>query len=228
MNLKETFEKPKNPKGGVFTRLGEVISDGLLTMVKWNFLFLITCIPVITIGPALAALSFCTNALVVDDRPQENSSKLYFQAFRAGFFKALPLGILTAVVTLIFGMGFFLYLYMIPENVMYIPLASLSLLVLLLFWGIMIHVYPSLFDYEATDWDSKEIHITEKPLRELFASAAYRALERMKKTGFALIFGIVFIGGQFLIFPTTLPLTVAIGFVFPALAGAFAHTDPEF
>lgn len=228
MNSKKTSEKPHYPKGGALTRLGEVISDGLLTLVKWNFLFLITCIPVITIGPSLAALGFCTTALVKDDRPQESSAKLYFQAFRASFLRALPLGIFTLFITFIFGLGFLLYFHMIPENAMYIPLASFSLLVLLLFWGIMIHVFPLLFDFDATDWDSKQIFLKEKPLRKLFSEAAYRALERMKKTTFALIFSIIFISGQLLIFPTTLPLTVTIGFAFPALSGAFAHTDPEF
>lgn len=221
MKLKRNNEKKP-------TRLGEVLSDGLLTLVKWNLLFLITCIPIITIGPAMAALGFCTNALVTDDRPQKNAAKLYFNAFKASFFKALPLGIYFLFITLLFGAGFFVYSYLSPENAVYVSMSSLSLVILTLFWGVMAHLYPLMFDFEKTDWENTRVVMSNKKLRELITEAAYTALARMKWTAIALVFSVLFLGVLILFLPHTLPLLLTIGFSFVAVAMAFAHTEADY
>lgn len=221
MKLKRNNEKKP-------TRLGEVLSDGLLTLVKWNLLFLITCIPIITIGPAMAALGFCTNALVTDDRPQKNAAKLYFNAFKASFFKALPLGIYFLFITLLFGAGFFVYSYLSPENAVYVSMSSLSLVILTLFWGVMAHLFPLLFDFEKTDLENTKVVMSSKTLRELITEAAYTALARMKWTAIALVFSVLFLGVLILFLPNTLPLLLTIGFSFVAAAMAFAHTEADY
>ena len=221
-------KKTINPtRHKLLTRLGELISDGLFTLVKWNFLFLLTSLPIITIGPSLAALHYCTNALAKDDLPQIKSGKLYFSAFRASFRRAFPLGLLTLLVCTVFGGGFFLYLSMIPESVIYIPLTSVSALALLLFWGVMIHLLPLMFDFQQTDWDEQKVFLNDKSLRQLFGEAAYTALAQMKGTLIALIFSLIFLGGQLMMFPVILPFTLAIGFSFPAMAAGLAHTEPD-
>ena len=221
MKLKRNNEKKP-------TRLGEVLSDGLLTLVKWNLLFLITCIPIITIGPAMAALGFCTKALVTDDRPQKNAAKLYFNAFKASFFKALPLGIYFLFITLLFGAGFFVYSYLSPENAVYVSMSSLSLVILTLFWGVMAHLFPLLFDFEETDLENTKVVMSSKTLRELITEAAYTALARMKWTAIALVFSVLFLGVLILFLPNTLPLLLTIGFSFVAAAMAFAHTEADY
>ena len=119
------------------------------------------------------------------------------------------------------------YLSMVPDNVMYIPFTSVSALVLLLFWGVLTHLLPMLFDMERTDWDTKEVFLKETPMRDLGREAAYKALESMKGTIIAMVFSIIFLGGQLMMFPITLPFTVTIGFCFPAMAGALSHTEPD-
>lgn len=225
--MNQTLNSSGGPSGKqIWKRIGETISDGLFTLVKWNVLFLLTCSPVITIGPALAALLFCTNALVKDDLPQERASALYLNAFRACFLRALPAGLLTLAVSLVFGTGFFLYSHMISAQPLYIPFASFSLLVLFFYWAVMIHLFP-LFIKE-TDWDAKNVAVTDESLRALFSGAVSAMLVRMKKTVPALLLASFFLIGQLLLFPVTLPLTLTIGFSMPALAVSFAHTDPDF
>lgn len=224
---KKTKKTPNPARHKMLTRLGELISDGLSTMVVWNFLFLLTCIPIITIGPALAALHFCINALVKDDLPQDKAAKLYFSAFYTSFRRAFPLGLLILAVCTIFGGGFFFYLSMVPDNMMYIPFTSASALVLLLFWGVLTHLLPMLFDMDRTDWDTKKVFLKKTPMRDLWHEAAYKALESMKGTIIAMVFSIIFLGGQLMMFPVILPFTVTIGFSFPAMAGALSHTEPD-
>ena len=210
------------------TRLGEMITAGLPTLVIWNVLFLIACIPVITIGPAMAALSFCTNALVTDDRPQKGAVKLYFNAFRASFLKALPIGIYFLFVTILFGAGFFVYSYLSPENFAYMSMSSISLVVLTLFWGVMGHLLPFLFEFEQTDWSTKKVYVTKKKLRELIPLSGTYALARMIPTAIALVFSVLFLGSLILFMPATLPLLWTIGFSFVAVAMALAHTETPY
>ncbi|MBQ7796585.1 MAG: DUF624 domain-containing protein [Lachnospiraceae bacterium] len=228
MKLKKNTTPSTSGNSKKPTRLGEMLTDGLLTLVIWNVLFLLTCIPIITIGPAMAALGFCTNSLVIDERPQKNAAKVYFSAFRASFFKALPIGIYFLFITILFGAGFFVYSYLSPENAAYVSMSSLSLVILTLFWGVMAHLYPLLFEFEQTDWEKKQVVMTKKKLRELISEAAYTAMARMKQTAIALVFSVLFFGSLILFLPATLPLIVTIGFSFVAVAMALAHTSPEY
>lgn len=211
----------------ILRRLGELISDGLLTLVKWNFLCLLTSLPIITIGPSLAALHYCTNALAKDDLAQFKSGQLYFAAFRSCFRKAFPVGILTLAVCGILGGGFCLYLSMIPDNVLYIPLTSLSALGFICFWGIMIHLLPMLFDFDKTDCESIHIFLSDQTIVQIFKESAVYAFCHTKSTLIVLVFSGIFLAGQIMIFPVTLPITVSIGLAFPAMAAGLAHTRPD-
>lgn len=208
-------------------RLGEVISDGLITLVKWNLLFLLTALPIVTIGPAMAALSFCTNALAKDDRAQNNAGRLYLSAFRAVFLRALPLGFLILFLWLFLGGTFLLYLSRIPVSSLYIPLTSASVLLFVLVSGSLLHLLPLLFDGDNTDWNQSKISISKKSFPELIREAVRQSLLHGKGTLIAVVFSFLFLGGQLMMFPALLPLTVAIGFSFPAMACALAHTEPD-
>ena len=228
LKLKKTSSVSGSGNSKRPTRLGEIITDSLPTLAIWNILFLLTCIPVFTIGPAMAALSFCTNALIIDDRPQKGAARLYFNAFRISFFKALPLGLIFLMISTLFGGGFFLYTYLSSENMVYIAMSSLSLLVIILFWGLWTHVFPLLFDFEKTDWENKMPAMAKKCLRELIKEAVYHGLTRMGQTLLALIFSILFLGSLILFFPPTVPLLLSIGFSFTAVALAAAHTKSPY
>lgn len=205
-----------------------MITDGLPALVIWNLLFLLCSIPLITIGPAMAALGFCTNALVIDDRPQKGAAKLFLNAFKASFFKALPIGIYFLFVTILFGGGFFVYSYLSPEHAAYVSMSSISLVVLTLFWGVIAHLYPMMFDYEKTDWEKKTVTMNSKKLRELITESVYRALERMIPTAFALIFSVFCLGLLILFLPATVPLLFTLGFSAAAVAAALAHTESPY
>ncbi|MBR0306437.1 MAG: DUF624 domain-containing protein, partial [Lachnospiraceae bacterium] len=128
------------------SRLKEILTSGIPTLIIWNILFLITCIPIITIGPAMAAMGFCMNSLIRSDHPKKGAAMLYFHAFRASFMKALPVGIYFTFFTLLFGAGFFVYSYLSPENASYVSMSSISMVVLSFFWGFMMHMYPLMFE----------------------------------------------------------------------------------
>ncbi len=210
------------------TRLGEMLTDGLMTLVLWNILFIITSIPIITIGPAMAAFGFCTNALVTDDRPQRGAAKLYFNAFRVSFLKALPIGLYFLFITILFGAGFLVYSYLSPENVAYVSMSSISLVVLSLIWGVFMHLYPLMFDFDKTDWENKIPVLRKIKLRDLINEAGRTALECMVRTAIALVAAVMLFGSLILFLPTTVPLLLTVGFSVIAVCGALAHTDTPY
>lgn len=207
------------------SRFKEIITSGIPTLVIWNILFLLTCIPIITVGPAMAAMGFCMNSLVESDRAKNGAAKLYFNAFVTSFGKALPVGIYFLFITLLFGAGFFVYSYLSPENAAYVSMSSISMVILSLFWGVMMHMYPLMFDFDKTDWDNKKVFMRRVKLTELISETGRVAMYYWKQTALALVFVVLFFGGLLIFLPLTLPVIVLVGFSVVALAAAMAHTE---
>ena len=95
---------------------------GLCNLIIVNLLFIITCIPVFTIGASLTALYRITIAILAGDNPA--IFKDYFRAFRDNFLKATLLELLYAVVSAFFIAEVVMVNSMLPPDlswVQYIP-----------------------------------------------------------------------------------------------------------
>ena len=75
-------------------------------LVVANLLFIVCCIPIVTIGPAITALYHCTLRMVKGN--DSSTSKTFFRAFKQNFLQSLViwLGILLAGVILILNLRF--------------------------------------------------------------------------------------------------------------------------
>ena len=73
-----------------------------------NIVFLITCIPIVTIGAAWTSLSYVTLKMSRDE--ESYIVKSYFKAFRQNFRQATVIWILTLAAMLIFYMDFQIWL----------------------------------------------------------------------------------------------------------------------
>jgi uncharacterized membrane protein YesL len=76
------------------------ILTGLCNLIIVNLLFIITCIPIFTIGASLTALYRITIAILAGDNP--SIFKDYFRAFRDNFLKATLLELFYAAVSAFF------------------------------------------------------------------------------------------------------------------------------
>lgn len=222
-NVPVDMEKAK--KYAFTMRLREVFTDGLLTNLKWNLLFILTSLPIFTIGASMAALSHCTNLLVKDDRVQHCAAKIYFAAFKAALRKTVPAGLAVLALNIFFGFGLHFYIQMMGQNIMFVPMASLSLLALALLWAVVIHLMPAVF--EETDFDNFTVSVTDKSIKELAAEAGRTAIVTMKKTVITLVISAVIIALQVLYMPLTIPIVLTLGLAIPAQICAFSHTEPE-
>ncbi len=169
---------PENPIHQAFETIGQI--------VILNLCFILTCIPIITIGPSINAIFYAL--FKRKDESYEPMIQLYFSGFKTNFFQNLLLGIF-----------FLIYLY---ASMITISLNKLNAMTFLgIFVGMLYFLY--LFSYHAIFNDTLSttlknaflFSITTLPtnlfltaLTLLFASAPFLFLDLAPLTAFCLFF----------------------------------------
>lgn len=149
-----------------------------------NLLFIITCIPVVTIGPATAAMMY-----ILKKYTQEETASIwqdYWLQFRANFKQAFPFGLLSLASYAL--LSFALYFYTLQakiDPVVYILVAICALALVILTF---INFYAYLF-----------MVTVELPLSKILKNSAIMALTNLKSNLIAL-FIIVILAGIIMIF----------------------------
>ncbi|MBQ8603763.1 MAG: YesL family protein [Oscillospiraceae bacterium] len=221
--MKQDKKEKKAIKNKIILRLGEILqdSDGILSLVKLNLLFIATSVVflppvfIFTFGPAAAALSYCT-AKMVKTGYQPDVVKTYMRTYKRCMKKAVVPGLIMVTASGIFSAGLYIYITMASENIMFIPMASVSLLVLVMLWCTGVHLFPAVAEAD-----------NNGSVKELMTAAFRKAVEKLPGTVITVIISAVFLSAMVLLLPATLPLLLTIAFSVPALAMAFAHTTPE-
>ena len=146
------------------------------------------------------------------------ATKNYFAYFKQSFRKAFGAGVLFLGINLILVSGLLIYVKLMEQSFVFIPLVSLSLFGLAAVWAVAMHTFPEL-------WNGEEI--TAKPLRQLLKEAAVAVLQNMKRTVIAVIVNAFALVLTVAYFPATLPVIFTVTFIVPAMTAAFSHTLPE-
>lgn len=172
---------PKQSRGKVFF---EIYTRKFWKLIQLNLLYLLFCIPIVTIGPATAAMT-----KVLRNYAQEKNAFLwsdFFEAFKKNFKQSFIVGIIDIIVIAGLVMGFQLYPAMAANNwVFYIPLAfSFAILLTLIF----MHFYIYLM-----------IITLDLPLIGILKNAFILATLGLKTNFLTLLFSILAIAGPFLL-----------------------------
>lgn len=111
-----------------------------------NIIFLISCIPIVTIGAAWTALSYVTLKMVRDE--ESYIVKSYFKSFRQNFRQATVIWVISLIAMLIFYMDFHILKGMeqTMSSVMFILLSAMAVL----FFMTEVYVFPVLSKFENT------------------------------------------------------------------------------
>ncbi|OUQ28892.1 hypothetical protein B5E77_00555 [Lachnoclostridium sp. An131] len=202
-------KQPRTPGRTAF--ILSVITENLWELVQLNLLFLLTCVPLVTIGPALTALDACFSDILQKQRRDEPILPRYFAAFRSRFLAALPWGLALLAGSFVLGFALFWYGSLASGSWLYVPFTALSLLGLIFFLGILSHLFLLLAE------GGMEAGETSLP-----KAAALRALTRMKQTLIGLAAAFILLAVQFLLLPATVPLLLSLGLSVPGLIMAWA------
>ncbi len=167
--------------------------------VGLNLVFLLSCLPLVTVGPALSALGHVLGRMA---RGESGAPvRRYWAAFRARFLSKVLWGLAFLAVQAVLIMSAWFYL---SAGEFLFPLAELSLAGTLCLWGIGLHLFPALCDDQPP----------RRPLKAALVAFFISFAGSLLAAGAAL----VLLLAQVLLFPAVLPLTLAGGAVLPGLA----------
>lgn len=141
---KDTPGIDKNaPRKKGFARYLETLWREFFPLIKLNLLFILSCIPVVTIPASLTAMSRITVTMVRDRNYFMLSD--YWDAFKRDFWRSLLAGFLFAAAIGVFGLSTWFY-YMLAQasNKFFLVFAGVSLGLLITAVGGAMYFFPML------------------------------------------------------------------------------------
>ncbi len=130
-----------NPDNPLMRLLGKFFD-----LIILNLLFLLTSIPIFTIGASLSSLYHITLKIVNDDDPY--IVKGYFKAFRSNFKQATLIWIPCLLACIFFAFDLYIIFNLIGPNYTFLQFPVLILLFII--FSIMIYAFPMLSGYQCT------------------------------------------------------------------------------
>lgn len=210
---KDTPGIDKNaPKKKGFALFLETLWREFFPLLKLNLLFLLSCIPVVTIPAAITAANRITVTMVRDRNYFMWAD--YWKAFKQDFGKSLIAGLLLAVALGLFGLSTWFY-YMLSQTAgkLFLILAGCSACLLLTAYFTALYFFPMLA-------------MVELPTFTLLKNAIILAYTCFKRTLPAALLtlglGAVCVG----LFPFSMVYAVFFAFSFHSLIGNFFIVKP--
>ena len=198
--------EPELPEQTGPKRFLEIIQVEFLDLIKLNLLFLLCCLPVITLPPALFAVHSLIRRMVLG-KPV-SCWRDFSKAFKSGWRRAYGVFFLTALPMALAGYGVFFYLYNAQQSLLFIlPFAFCAMVFLLIAALSSPYLYGLLAD--------------GRPLKEAVRPALLMGVARPLRGALAALcwYGLPALG--MLLFPLSGAYLALIGFTFPFLLGSF-------
>lgn len=169
-------------------------------LIVLNFLYILFCIPIVTIGPATAAMHYVTLKMIRDEED------VILRPFLHSFKQNLKQGVVVGLIT--FGVGVFLSfdLYYIYQMMMAGALLDKIVFVVVLFaflvyWMLTVYIFPLLAQFDNST-------------KQMFRTAAILAIRHLPAT---LCMGVISLAPVVLLMYT--PQTGLVSMLFYAILG---------
>lgn len=186
----------------------EIIRREFTTLLKLNLIFLVSCIPIVTIGPAIGAMTYVTLKMV-RDKPVD----IYYD-FREGFKKnwkqSLGFGILGGLIatTIIFAFLFYFQLEGFAYYSMMLIIAIATVIV-----GIAwIYIYPM------------SIGVNLK-INNIIKNSFILSIRHIKHSIIGFLACALVIGITLMFLPMSIPLLLVLSFSFCSFISSFCSWD---
>lgn len=185
---------------------------GFWELVCLNFLFLVSCAPLFTIGPALSALAGTLASLTRD--VAVSPIRDYFSTFRRHFARNFVLGLLLLCLFGILFLGTYTYWKLADNAPALYGLVALSISAILLLGCVAIHLWPL-------------ASASASPVSALLQQAIRHATASLPHTLAMLLLSALLLVLQLALFPLVLPVTLFFGLSLPGLLCTLAYTRQE-
>lgn len=176
-------------------------------LIKLNFLFMLTCIPIVTIPASITAMSRITCTMAKNENYFLWAD--YKKAFKRDFFKSLLGGLIILLLSAIFIFSTYVYMLMYGNSKLFILLAGIAVC-----FGILV-LFSSFYFFPM-------LAMVELPMKGLLVNSLLLALSNIKRTLLALVAFLIFLVGASLLFPYSCIYMVFIMFSMTSLMIALA------
>lgn len=205
---KDTPGIDKNaPKKKGIARYLETLWREFFPLLKLNLLFLISCIPVVTIPAALTAMNRITVTMVRDRNYFMLSD--YWDAFKRDFWHSLVAGVIIAAAFGLFGLSTWFY-YMLAQasNKVLLALAGVSLCLLLSAYGTAVYFFPMLA-------------MVELPVKKLLLNSFIMVYSCFKRSIPAILISLILLLAGIGMLPYSMPFVLLIMFSLVSMTSNF-------
>lgn len=128
---------------GFFSFLSKVCD-----LIFLSFIFIIFCIPIVTIGPACTALYYATVKVIRRERGYV--FREFFRSFKLNFKKGAIVGILLTIVYIILGFDLWAAYKSLDGSTLRFAMFGVYLAITILALGFSVYVYPVLSRFDVT------------------------------------------------------------------------------
>ncbi|OOM77296.1 hypothetical protein CLPUN_24130 [Clostridium puniceum] len=202
---KEGAGVPKDapPKEGLVLFF-DLFAREFTSLIKLNIFFILSCVPIITIGPAIGAMTAVTIRMV-----QDEPSDLFYdfrEAFKKNWKYSFMSGILA--VTFMFVLWWIMKFYMHSDGVIYNLMISFTVVIIVLLGVSCIYVYPMIVKVDL-------------PLRTILKNAFLLGIAYIKHSFPTFLLCVAIFEGSILFIPFTLPIILLFTFSFISFISSF-------
>lgn len=182
----------------------EILSREFTTLLKLNLIFLVSCLPIVTIGPAIGAMASVTLKMV-RDKPVD----IYYdfkQGFKKNWKQSLLLGILGGLITITIICAFLFYIQL--EGLVYYSMMFIIGVVIITIGTSWLYVYPM-----AVGVDLK--------LKEIIKNSLLLSIKHIKNSLIGFLICAVVIALTIMLVPMSIPLILVFSFSFCSFISSF-------
>lgn len=150
----------------------------LIDMVLLNILFIVTCIPVITVGASISALYYVI--FHMSENTESYVVRSYLRAWKDNFKKATPIWIAAILCMVMFRLNF-QALTLMPKHIFWIVLYAVQILAVLVLYNIFQYYFPltAVFENSMINTVKNSFYLSFKHLPKTFACLCITVLPFM-------------------------------------------------
>lgn len=182
----------------------DIFAREFTSLIKLNIYFLLSCIPIITIGPAIGALTSVTMRMV-QDKPSD-----IFYDFREAFKRNWKYSFISWIIAAIFmsAIWFSIKFCMESDGIIYNFMISFIIVIAVLFGILFIYVYPMIVKIEL-------------PLKVIFRNSFLLGIVNIKYSLITFLLNIGLIEISIIFMPFTLPVMLLFTFSITSFINSF-------
>ena len=182
------------------------IWDELFLLVRYNLMFLLCCIPVVTIPAAITSMHYVFVRIARGEKPGFKEDVL--PVFKREFGRSLLAGILVLLALLVSVTGFLFYIRFAGENLFFMVPAVIIGSIALLVYLMSSYIFTMLA-------------ILDLPIKDIIKNAYMLAILNIKYSLCSGIYILIIGGIGVLLFPVTVPLSLMVLFSLAMFTSAY-------